>query len=83
MLGGDCRKFLNDDLGGGTIMGLLWFVLVVGTTGLAVDTINGLDTRRMLQATADADAATLGGAIDLPATFSLSQGVGLKPLASH
>ncbi len=66
MWGGDCRKFLNDELGGGTVMGLLWFILLVGITGLAVDTINGLRNRTMLQATADADAAALGGAIDLP-----------------
>ncbi len=61
-----CRKFLNDELGGGTVMGLLWFILLVGITGLAVDTINGLRNRTMLQATAHADAAALGGAIDLP-----------------
>ncbi len=67
MLGGDCRKFLNDELGGGTVMGLLWIILLVGIVGLAVDTINGLRIRTMLQATADADAAALGGAIDLPA----------------
>ncbi len=68
MLGGDCRKFLNDELGGGTIMGLLWFILLVGITGLAVDTINGFRNRTMLQAAAD--AAALGGAIDLPAAAS-------------
>ncbi len=67
MLGGDCRKFLNDELGGGTIMGLLWFILLVGITGLAVDTINGFRNRTMLQAAAD--AAALGGAIDLPAAL--------------
>jgi Flp pilus assembly protein TadG len=68
MLGGDCRKFLNDELGGGTVMGLLWFILLVGITGLAVDTINGFRTRTMLQATSDADAdsAALAGVIDLP-----------------
>ncbi len=66
MLGGDCRRFLNDELGGGTEMGLLWFALLVGLTGLAVDTINGLRNRTMLQATADADAAALGDANDLP-----------------
>ncbi len=66
MLGGDCQKFLNDELGGGTVMGLLWFILLVGIIGLAVDTINGLRHRTMLQATAHADAAALGGAIDLP-----------------
>ena len=56
MWGGDCRKFLNDELGGGTVMGLLWVALLVGITGLAVDNINGLPIRTMLQATADADA---------------------------
>ena len=67
MLGGDCRKFLNDELGGGTVMGLLWIILLVGITGLAVDHINGFPIRTMIQATADADAAALGGAIDLSA----------------
>ena len=68
MWGGDCRKFLNDELGGGTVMGLLWFILLVGITGLAVDTFNGFRTRTMLQATTDADAAAaaLAGVIDLP-----------------
>ncbi len=66
MLGGDCRKFLNDELGGGTVMSLLWFILLVGIIGLAVDTINGLRHRTMLQVTADADAAALAGVIDLP-----------------
>jgi hypothetical protein len=47
-------------------MSLLWFILLVGIISLAVDTINGLRNRTMLQATADADAAALGGAIDLP-----------------
>jgi len=51
-------------------MGLLWFILLVGITGLAVDTINGFRNRTMLQAAADADAAALGGAIDLPAAAS-------------
>ncbi len=67
MWGGDCRKFLNDELGGGTVMGLLWFILLVGITGLAVDTIGSLRNHAILQATADADAAALGDAIDLPA----------------
>ena len=68
MLGGDCRKFLNDELGGGTVMGLLWFILLVGIIGLAVDNINGLRNRTMLRATAnaDADAAALASVIDLP-----------------
>jgi hypothetical protein len=67
MWGEDCRKFLNDELGGGTVTGLLWIILLVGFIGLAVDNINGLRKRTMLKATADADAAVLGGAIDLPA----------------
>ena len=68
MLGGGCRKFLNDELGGGTVMGLLWFILLVGIIGLAVDNINGLRNRTMLRATAnaDADAAALASVIDLP-----------------
>ncbi len=66
---GYTREFLNDELGGGTVMGLLWFILLVGITALAVDTINGFRNRTMLQATADADAdaAALAGVIDLPA----------------
>ncbi len=63
MLCGMCRKFLSDDRGAGTIMGLLWFILLVGITGMAVDSTNGFRNRTMLQATAD--AAALGGAIDL------------------
>ena len=67
MWGGDCRKFLNDELGGGTVMGLLWLILFVSITVVAVDIINDSRIRTMLQATADADAAALGDAIDLPA----------------
>ena len=65
MSGGDCRKFLNDELGG-TVMGLLWFILFVAITGLAVDTINGFHNRALIRATAAADAAALAGVIDLP-----------------
>ncbi len=64
MLREGCLKFLNDEQGGGTIMGLLWFMLLVGITGMAVDTTNGFRNRTMLQATAD--AAALAGVIDLP-----------------
>ncbi len=64
MLCGDCRNFLNDELGGGTIMGLLWFILLVGITGLAVDVTDGFRSQTMLQATADASA--LAATIDLP-----------------
>ncbi len=67
MWGEDCRKFLNDELGGGTVMSLLWFILLVGITGVAVDRIENSRIRTMLQTTADADAAALGGAIDLSA----------------
>ncbi len=64
MLSGMCRKFLNDEQGAGTIMGLLWFILLVGITGMAVDVTDGLRNRTMLQATADASA--LAAVIDLP-----------------
>ena len=45
-------------------MGLLWFILLVGITGMAVDVTDGFRNRTMLQATAD--AAALAAAIDLP-----------------
>jgi Flp pilus assembly protein TadG len=64
MLRGYARSFLTDEAGGGTIMGLVWFMLLVGITGLAVDTTDGFRNRTMLQATADASA--LAAAIDLP-----------------
>ena len=61
------KSFWQDDRGAGTVMGLLWLILLVGITGVAVDLINGSRNHTMLQATADDDAAALGGAIDLPA----------------
>ncbi len=64
MFGGVCRKFLDDEQGAGTIMGLLWFILLVGITGMAVDVTDGFRSQTMLQATADASA--LAAAIDLP-----------------
>ena len=64
MLRGYTRRFLSDEHGGGTIMGLLWFILLVGITGMAVDVTNGFRSQTMLQATADASA--LAAAIDLP-----------------
>ena len=64
MWGGDCRKLLNDELGG-TVMGLLWLILFVSIPVVAVDIINDSRIRTMLQATADSDAAALGDAIDL------------------
>jgi Flp pilus assembly protein TadG len=56
--------FCRDEHGGGTIMGLFWFVMLVGITGLAVDATDGFRNRTMLQATADASA--LAAVIDLP-----------------
>jgi Flp pilus assembly protein TadG len=58
------RQFATEESGGGTIMGLFWFVLLVGICGLAVDTTDGFRNRTMLQATADTSA--LAAAIDLP-----------------
>ena len=58
------HEFANNEAGAGTVMGLLWFILLVGITGMAVDITDGLRNRTMLQATAD--AAALAGAIDLP-----------------
>ena len=57
-------------------MGLLWFILLVGSIGLAVDTINDSRNRTMLLATAAADAAALGGTIDLPAAAVTSAVIG-------
>ncbi len=84
MWGEDFRKFLNDELGGGTVMGLLLFILLVGIIGMAIDNINGLRNRTMLQATAHADAAALGGAIDLPSaavTSVAAYSAGIMPAA--
>jgi hypothetical protein len=64
MLFGVRRKFLTDEQGGGTVMGLVWFMLLVGITGLAVDSTDGFRNRTMLQATAD--SAALAAVIDLP-----------------
>ncbi len=64
MLCAPMSRFFADQRGAGTIMGLLWFMLLVGITGMAVDVTNGFRSRTMLQATAD--AAALAGAIDLP-----------------
>ncbi len=58
------EEFVQDEFGGGTIMGLYWFITLVMICGLAVDITDGFRARTMLQATADATA--LAGAIDLP-----------------
>jgi hypothetical protein len=55
--------FVRDERGGGTIMGLMWFMVLVGICGLAVDSTDGFRNKTMLQATAD--AAALAGSIDL------------------
>jgi hypothetical protein len=70
MLGGRIHDLLRDEFGGGTVWGLTWFALLVGITGVAVDTTNGLRNQTMLQATAD--AAALAGAIDLPVAADAS-----------
>ena len=49
-------EFFREEFGGGTIFGLLWFILIVGICGLAVDTTNGFRNKTMLQATADTAA---------------------------
>jgi hypothetical protein len=64
MLRGYSREFLIDEHGAGTVMGLLWFILLVGIGGLAVDITDALRSQTMLQATAD--AAALAAVIDLP-----------------
>lgn len=64
MLDRQMRALARDEAGGGTFMGLFWFVLLIGIAGLAVDTTNGERNETMLQATAD--SAALAAAIDLP-----------------
>jgi Flp pilus assembly protein TadG len=56
--------FFEDEQGGGTVMGLMWFMLLVGICGMAVDSTDGFRSKTMLQATADASA--LAAVIDLP-----------------
>jgi Flp pilus assembly protein TadG len=63
-LSGSVRDFLQNEDGGGTVMGLLWFILLVGICGLAVDITDGFRSQTMLQATAD--AAALAAVMDLP-----------------
>ena len=58
------QSFLSDDRGGGTVMGLLWFALVIGTFGLAIEITDGSRERTLLQAAAD--AAALAGVVELP-----------------
>jgi len=58
------KRFATDESGGGTVMGLFWFILLVGICGMAVDVTDGFRARTMLQATAD--SAALAAAVDLP-----------------
>lgn len=51
-----CRRFtdfLQCERGGGTIMGLFWFILLVGICGLSVDITDAYRTQTALQVTAD------------------------------
>ena len=58
------RRFLQDEGGGYTVLGLFWFILFVGIGGLPVDVTNGFRVRTIMQATADASAHA--AVIDLP-----------------
>ncbi len=64
MLRGYTQRFLNDEQAGGTVMGLLSFILLVGICGLAAVITDTFRSQAMLQATADASA--LAEVIDLP-----------------
>ena len=55
---------VKDEHGGGTVMGLMWFMVIVGICGLAVDSTDSLRTQTGLQSTADATA--LAATMDLP-----------------
>jgi Flp pilus assembly protein TadG len=50
------HAFFSDEQGGGTIMGLMWFVVLVGICGLAIDSTDAFRNETILQATADASA---------------------------
>ena len=61
-------NFIEDQSGGGTVMGLFSLILIVGIFGLAVDTTGGLHTKTDLQAAdlqATADAAAPAASIGL------------------
>jgi len=64
MLRDSFRALLSDEQGGGTVMGLMWFMVMVAICGLAVDVTDGFRAQTMLQATADASA--LAAVIELP-----------------
>ena len=56
MMTAGLRRLWGDDRGAGTIFGLMWFMVIVGICGLAVDITDGFRNRTMLQATADSAA---------------------------
>jgi hypothetical protein len=62
-----------DALGGGSVMVLLWLMLLAGICGLAIDTVIGFRARTMSQATPEATAM---------ATSFSNSGVGVKLSAS-
>ena len=62
-------------------MGLLWFILLVGITGMAVDVTNGFRNRTMLQATADASA--LAAVIDLPVVTAASESTAVNTAVAY
>ena len=57
-------RFCSDEQGVAAIWSLFWFLIFCAFAGLAIDGTDGLRSRTMLQATAD--AAALAGVIDLP-----------------
>jgi Flp pilus assembly protein TadG len=57
-------RFVENERGCGTVFGLLWFMILVGITGLTVDSTDSFRTKTGLQAAAD--AASLAASIDLP-----------------
>ena len=64
MLTRDVLNIVRDERGGGTVMGLFWFMVIMAFCGMAIDTTNALRNKTGMQATAD--AAALAASIDLP-----------------
>ena len=64
MIGKCVFEFVREERGGGTVMGLMWFMVLVAICGLSVDVTDGFRSQTMLQATADASA--LAAVIELP-----------------
>ena len=70
MLRAKIVEFSGNEAGGGTIMGLLWFVLLVGICGLAVDVTDGF--LENAAAGGGSQAASVGGVSK--STFSSKTG---------